>query len=127
MGNTVSDRKNARCYSLKFSRNTDRDVINWLDSQESIQGYIKSLIKDDMKKGAPTMNYITMDSFGEELPTNWEEIAAFLNNIIDDELRQENELPEYGELSPDGREIVDGIWEKFCAGEIEGCPAPEIE
>lgn len=50
MGNTNSDRKNARCYSLKFSRNTDSDIIEQLDKQESIQGYIKSLIRADMKK-----------------------------------------------------------------------------
>lgn len=73
------------------------------------------------------MNYITMDSFGTDLPSNWEEIAAFLNNMIEDELQQADELPEYGELSQDGREIVDSIWERFCAGEIDGCPAPEAE
>lgn len=28
--------------------------------------------------------YITVDSFGSELPDNWEEISAFLNRIIDE-------------------------------------------
>ena len=50
MGNIASDRKNARCYSLKFSRNTDSDIIGKLDNVDSIQGYIKSLIRADMKK-----------------------------------------------------------------------------
>lgn len=49
MGNTASDRKNARCYSLKFSKNTDAELIEWLDSHESIQGYLKSLIRADMR------------------------------------------------------------------------------
>ena len=29
------------------------------------------------------MYYITVESFGSECPENWEEIAAFLNDIID--------------------------------------------
>lgn len=52
MGNAVSDRKNARCFSLKFSRNTDKDIIAHLEQQESIQAYIKRLIREDMKKTA---------------------------------------------------------------------------
>lgn len=43
------------------------------------------------------MYYITMESFGEYLPENWEEIAAQLNKIIDargiaDDLEAVNEL-----------------------------------
>ena len=42
-------------------------------------------------------NYITSDSFGSDLPENWEEIAAELNAIIDergiaDDLQAVNEL-----------------------------------
>ncbi len=48
MGNLASDRKNARTYSLKFSRNTDADIIQHLEGIENIQGYIKSLIRNDM-------------------------------------------------------------------------------
>ncbi len=29
-------------------------------------------------------NHITMESFGADLPDNWEEIAAELNKIIDE-------------------------------------------
>ena len=50
MGNYNSDQKNARFYGLKLSKNTDADMISWLDSQESIQGYIKALIRNDMKE-----------------------------------------------------------------------------
>ena len=57
MGNTASDRKNARCYSLKFSRNTDAELIEWLDSKGSIQGYLKDLIRTDMMKEEHTMKY----------------------------------------------------------------------
>ena len=52
MGNIDSDRKNSRWYSLKLSKNTDADIIAQLDSQESVQGYIKRLIREDMNKTA---------------------------------------------------------------------------
>jgi hypothetical protein len=50
MGNYNSDQKNARFYGLKLSRNTDRNMIEWLSSKESIQGYLKELIRADMEK-----------------------------------------------------------------------------
>jgi len=54
MGNTASDKKNARCFSLKFSKNTDKDLIDHLESMKSnpegIQGYLKRLIRENMKR-----------------------------------------------------------------------------
>jgi len=50
MGNIISDRKNARCFSLKFSKNTDAELIQHLEQQPSIQSYIKRLILDDIAK-----------------------------------------------------------------------------
>lgn len=56
MGSYNSDKKNAKFFGLKLSRNTDADIIAWLESRESVQGYLKSLIRADMK-GAITMKY----------------------------------------------------------------------
>ena len=50
MGNMTSDRKNARWFSLKLSRNTDKEIIEHLEQQENIQGYIKRLILEDMRR-----------------------------------------------------------------------------
>lgn len=50
MGNAVSDKKNARCFSLKLSRNTDKELIEHLEQQQNIQAYIKELIRQDMKR-----------------------------------------------------------------------------
>lgn len=50
MGNYASDQKNTRCFSLKLSRNTDKDLIKHLEQQENIQAYIKQLIREDMKR-----------------------------------------------------------------------------
>ena len=52
MGNAASDKKNTRCFSLKLSRNTDKDLIRHLESQENVQAYIKQLIREDMKRAS---------------------------------------------------------------------------
>ena len=57
--------------------------------------------------------YITVDSFGAECPENWEEIAEFLNAIID----------ERG-IAND-HDAVNDLWEEFCRGELDG--APEVK
>lgn len=40
-----------RKYSLKFSRNTNPNIIAHLDSKDNVQGYIKGLILADIEKG----------------------------------------------------------------------------
>lgn len=44
------DAKTARYISLKLNRNTDREIIEHLERQQSIQAYIKKLVLEDMKK-----------------------------------------------------------------------------
>lgn len=55
--------------------------------------------------------YVTADSFGEELPRNWEEIAEYLNNLIDERGISENNA-ECNEL-----------WDEYWKGNISGAPA----
>ena len=69
MGNYNSDQKNARFYGLKLSRNTDADLIQHLEQQESMQGYLKRLIREDMMKEERSMNICTItsnSSYGRE-------------------------------------------------------------
>ena len=47
---TRATAKTAKYFSLKLNRNTDTDIIEYLNSQENIQGYLKRLIREDMKK-----------------------------------------------------------------------------
>jgi hypothetical protein len=56
--------------------------------------------------------YITAESFGSECPENWEEIAAFLNDIIDQR------------GIADDHDAVNDLWEEFCRGDLDGAPAP---
>lgn len=43
------DAKTAKHISLKLNLNTDKDIIDLLAKQENIQGYLKRLIREDMK------------------------------------------------------------------------------
>lgn len=49
--------------------------------------------------------HVTMDSFGQECPENWEQIAAYLNKKID-------ALPEYDD-DRDTKDAVESIWNKY--------------
>ena len=60
--------------------------------------------------------HVTVDSFGPDCPENWEEIADFLNRIIDEH-----------EPLPDEREEYEwhcDLWETYWHGEIPGVPLP---
>ena len=53
---------------------------------------------------------IDEDSFGDEIPVNWQEIAAYLNHEIQERLITHN------------RDAIDALWEAYCRGELEGAP-----
>lgn len=73
--------------------------------------------------------YFDMDSFGQDCPMNWEQIADYLNSIIED---MEGITDEFGEVTPDGREQIDNVWENYWgdyhSGTLpENAPVPVIE
>ena len=72
--------------------------------------------------------HVSMDSFGSECPGNWEEIADYLNAVIDLALEQDPDYfePGYDDsgLSAEGHDVVNNIWERFCAGEFPDAPVP---
>lgn len=51
-------------------------------------------------------NWITAESFGSDCPENWEEIAAYLNAMIEEQ-GIEND-----------HDAVNELWEKYWEGEI---------
>ena len=65
-------------------------------------------------------HHITMDSFGQDCPQNWEEIANYLNNIIDSRITPD----EFGDITADDREIINAIWETYCNGDMPDAPKP---
>jgi hypothetical protein len=46
------DRKNTKLIGMKLNRKTDADILAFLEKQGNIQGYLKQLIREDMKKTA---------------------------------------------------------------------------
>lgn len=49
------DAKTAKYISMKLNKNTDADIIQLLESikaTEGVQGYLKRLIREDMKRTA---------------------------------------------------------------------------
>lgn len=53
MGTPAYDRENTRRINLKLNNKTDADIIRRLEEmkgKERIQGYLKRLIREDMKK-----------------------------------------------------------------------------
>lgn len=43
------DAKNAKHISLKLNRKTDADILEHLEKVDNVQGYIKSLIREDIR------------------------------------------------------------------------------
>lgn len=54
--------------------------------------------------------YVTADSFGSEIPSNWEEIAAFLNSLTDERGIAED------------HDACNDLWEAYWNGELDGAP-----
>lgn len=44
------DKKTARYVSLKLNKRTDADILEKLESVENVQGYFKTLIRQDIKQ-----------------------------------------------------------------------------
>lgn len=85
MGSYNSDKKNAKFFGLKLSRNTDADIIAWLESRESVQGYLKSLIRADMMKEDENME--TTKSAAQVMTDNYakliEEMTIRYRNVLE--------------------------------------------
>ena len=43
------EKENIRQIRLKINRKTEPELIEWIEKQENIQGYIKRLIRKDME------------------------------------------------------------------------------
>lgn len=48
--NAKFDRENTKSVTMKLNKRTDADILEYLQKQPNIQGYLKSLIREDMKK-----------------------------------------------------------------------------
>ena len=46
------DRKNTKLIGMKLNKNTDADILDHLAKQANIQGYLKQLIREDMRRNS---------------------------------------------------------------------------
>ena len=44
------EKENIRQIRLKINRKTEPEMLEWIEKQENIQGYIKQLIRKDMEE-----------------------------------------------------------------------------
>ena len=65
----------------------------------------------------PERYLITVDSFGENCPDNWEEIAGYLNFLLE-EAWNEGCYAEAIEF----KDVVETIWDKYCNGMLPDAP-----
>lgn len=96
------DAKTARYFSLKLNRNTDGELIKHLEQQESIQAYLKQLIRNDMKKGESTMKTYRIKPEFIEL---WGPDASEETILTEDEIKTQ---AEYAEIPLD--EIMNQVY-----------------
>lgn len=54
--NMAYDREHTKLIGMKLNLKTDADILAFLATKENVQGYLKDLIRKDMK-GAKTMTY----------------------------------------------------------------------
>ena len=50
MGSAAYDKKNTTKLCLKLNLKTDADVLFWLSQQESMQGAIKRLVREEIER-----------------------------------------------------------------------------
>ena len=85
------EKENIRQIRLKINRKTEPQLLAWVEKQENIQGYIKRLIEEDMKKGEKKMKTISINN-GRSETTAEEAIKAVgfdtIVNMMDDETRE---------------------------------------
>lgn len=67
------DAENTKRFSLKLNKNTDRDILERLKEVTSMQGYIKELIRKDIKdKSEPRDDTIVIV---EKSKTGWKAVC----------------------------------------------------
>ena len=61
--NSDWDKANTKRYNLKVMKNTESDIIEKLDQQDNVNGYIKRLIREDIQKGQKQPFFIAYNTF----------------------------------------------------------------
>lgn len=126
------DRKNTKLIGMKLNRHTDADILAHLEKQENIQGYLKRLIRNDMKE-EPKMASRTFYRGSMVSSTVLDDMIANMQETADQ--------AEFDRLTSSYRQhminalesIDDRLWWQPETGEIfweddgSGRPLPEVD
>ena len=84
------DAKNRKTYTMKFNLNYDGDIIEKLEQVESVNGYIRQLIREDLAR-TRTEKRISIDN-GHSFISPAEAVAKMpweqIVNFMDDDIRE---------------------------------------
>ena len=100
------DSKNRKSFAIKLNKKYDDDIIAKLESVESINGYVRQLIRDDItrtgsvpktkKKEGSKMKNISIDNGNSFVSVqeaiakvSWETIVAFMDDDIRETVHNE--------------------------------------
>jgi len=50
--NNAYNRENYRSFSVRYSINSEQDIIEWLQDKGSVKEYLTTLIRKDMKRAS---------------------------------------------------------------------------
>ena len=107
------EKENLRQIRLKINRKTEPELLEWIEKQENIQGYIKQLIREDMNgrwnKFDPMDDdklkdhwyyLIAMEGYETPMKAKWHsdlnmfEVKGVNRAVYNDEIRAWMEMPE---------------------------------
>lgn len=54
--NNTYNRNNYRSFSMRLNNEKEKDMIQWLESQDSLKDYLLNLIEKDMEKSKKKQN-----------------------------------------------------------------------
>ena len=54
--NNTYNRNNYRSFSMRLNNEKEKDIIQWLESQDSLKDYLLTLIKKDIEKSKKKHN-----------------------------------------------------------------------
>lgn len=54
--NNTYNRNNYRSFSMRLNNEKEKDIIQWLESQDSLKDYLLTLIEKDMEKSKKKQN-----------------------------------------------------------------------
>lgn len=84
------EKENIRQIRLKINRKTEPELIEWIEKQENIQGYIKRLIREDMER--TTKEERKMKANGKSYKIKDEYLDLWGEDATEDTIITEEEL-----------------------------------